>query len=48
MRMVTAMLLRGFDIERVTTPDGREAQEHLAFTMYPVGLALRLREKAQA
>jgi cytochrome P450 len=48
MRMVTAMLLRGFDIERVTTPDGREAQEHLAFTMYPVGLALKLREKAQA
>lgn len=48
MRMVTAMLLAGFDIERVTTPDGREAQEHLAFTMYPVGLRLRLRERVRA
>jgi cytochrome P450 len=48
MRMVMAMLLSGFDIEGVTTPDGREAQEHLAFTMYPVGLRLKLREKARA
>ena len=48
MRMVTAMLLRGFDIEQVSTPDAREAQEHLAFTMYPVGLRLKLREKATA
>src|SRR5262245_2947627 len=48
MKMVSAMLLSGFDIESVTTPDGREAEEHLAFTMYPVGLRLRLRAKAMA
>ena len=48
MKMVMAMLLSGFDIEAVTTPDGREAQEHLAFTMHPVGLRLKLREKAKA
>jgi cytochrome P450 len=48
MRMVSAMLLSAFDIQRVTTPDGREAEEHLAFTMYPVGLQLRLRAQATA
>jgi cytochrome P450 len=48
MRMVSAMLLSGFDIQSVTTPDGREAEEHLAFTMYPVGLRLKLRAKATA
>jgi len=48
MKMVMAMLLGGFDLEQVTTPDGREAQEHLAFTMYPVGLRLKLAEKATA
>jgi cytochrome P450 len=47
MRMVTAMLLAGFDIERVTTPDGREAEEHLAFTMFPVGLRLKLAARAK-
>jgi len=45
MKMVMAMLLGGFDIDSVTTPDGGEAREHLAFTMAPVGLQLRLREK---
>ena len=48
MKMVIAMLLSGFDIERVTTPDGREAQEYLAFTMFPVGLRLRLAARATA
>jgi len=48
MKMATAMLLSGFDIESVTTPDGREAQEHLAFTMFPVGLRLKLAAKATA
>jgi cytochrome P450 len=46
MKMVSAMLFRGFDIERVATPDGGEAKEHLAFTMYPEGLTLRLKAKA--
>lgn len=48
MKMVMAMLLSGFDIESVTTPDAREAKEHLAFTMAPVGLRLKLGEKAKA
>lgn len=48
MKMVMAMLLSRFDIESVTTPDGREAKEHLAFTMAPVGLRLKLRERAKA
>ena len=43
MKMVSAMLLAGFDIEEVSTPDGREPREHLALTMSPVGLRLRLR-----
>ncbi len=48
MKMVTAMLFGGFEIESVTTPDGADAREHLAFTMDPEGLRLRLREKAKA
>jgi cytochrome P450 len=48
MKMVMTMLLSSFEIEAVSTPHGGEAREHLAFTMYPVGLRLRLREKAQA
>jgi cytochrome P450 len=48
MKMVIAMLLSGFDLESVTTPDGREAQEHLAFTMFPVGLRLKLAPRAKA
>ena len=43
MKMAMAMLLNHFDIETVTTPDGGEAVEHLAFTMMPVGLTMRLR-----
>ena len=43
MRMAMAALLGNFDIESVDTPDGQEAREHLAFTMMPVGLRMRLR-----
>jgi cytochrome P450 len=46
MKMVMAMLLAGFDIESVATPDGGEAQEELHLTMQPVGLRLRLRTSA--
>jgi cytochrome P450 len=42
MKMVMAMLLNGFDIEGVDTPDGGEAREELHLTMMPVGLRLRL------
>ena len=48
MKMVMAMLLSQFEIEGVTTPDGGEAREHLAFTMSPVGLRLRLRSRETA
>ena len=43
MKMAMAMLLGGFDIESVTTPDAGEAREVLNFTMAPGGLKLRLR-----
>jgi hypothetical protein len=42
------MLLNNFEIEDVGTPDGGEAREHLAFTMYPEDLRLRLKAKARA
>ena len=43
MKMAMAMLLAHFDILSVTTPDGGEAVEQMAFTMLPVGLKMRLR-----
>ena len=42
MKMAIAMLLAGFEVESVTTPDGAEAREHLALTMSPVGLRMVL------
>ena len=45
MKMVMAMLLNNFEIESVGTPDGGEAREHLAFTMYPEDLRLRLKRR---
>ena len=46
MKMAIAVLLGNFEIENVATPDGQEAKEHLAFTMQPVGLRMRLRSLA--
>ena len=46
MKMAMAVLLGGFDIVSVDTPDGREPQERLSFTMAPVGLTMRLRRRA--
>jgi cytochrome P450 len=43
MKMAMAQLLNCFDIASVETPDGQPAREHLAFTMTPVGLRMRLR-----
>jgi cytochrome P450 len=48
MKMVMGMLLGGFEIESVTTPDGKEAREHLAFTLAPAGLRIRLAARARA
>jgi len=45
IKMAMAMLLGCFDIAGVDTPDGLEARERLSFTMTPVGLKLRLRER---
>jgi cytochrome P450 len=44
IRLAMAMLLGGFEIDSVTTPDGGEAREAMSFTMNPVGLRMRLRE----
>jgi cytochrome P450 len=46
MKMAMAVLLGGFDIRSVDTPDGLEAREKLSFTMAPVGLSMRLAERA--
>ena len=43
MKMAIAMLLGGFEVESVGAPGGGEAREHLAFTMAPVGLRMKLR-----
>jgi cytochrome P450 len=48
MKMAMAVLLGGFDIARVDTPDGLAARELLSFTMTPVGLQMRLRERSAA
>ena len=48
MKVAMTVLLGHFDIAGVDTPDGGEAREHLSFTMAPVGLKLRLRERADA
>ena len=45
MKMCMAMLLDRFDVLGVDTEDGCEAREQLQFTMSPVGLRLRLRER---
>jgi cytochrome P450 len=45
IKMAMAMLLADFDIESVGTPDGTEPAELMSFTMTPVGLRMRLRER---
>ena len=45
MKMALAVLLGGFDIAGVDTPDGNEARERLAFVVGPVGLTMRLTER---
>ncbi len=46
MKMAMAMLLSSFEIEAVDTPDGKPARELMAFTMNPVGLTMRLRNRS--
>jgi cytochrome P450 len=45
MKMLMAMVLTRFQIESVTAPGGAEAAERMSFTMVPVGLGLRLRDR---
>jgi cytochrome P450 len=45
IKMAMAILLASFEIEAVDTPDGSEAREHLAITMAPTGLTMRLSER---
>ncbi len=45
IKMAVAMLLNSFDIVSIGTADGSEPLEHLSFTMAPVGLKMRLRER---
>ena len=45
MKVAIATLLSHFDIASVNTPDGQPPAERLAFTMTPVGLRLRLRQR---
>ena len=45
MKMVIAVLVKNFDIERIDTPDGGQAQEYLTFTMGPAGLRIKLRRR---
>jgi len=44
IRAVLAMLCRNFDLEPVG--QGKEVREHLAFTMMPAGLKVRLKRRA--
>ena len=46
IKLAAAMLLRHFDILGIDTPDGLPAREHMALTMVPLGLSMRLRERA--
>ena len=48
IKMVIAMLLGGFEIESVGTPDGGEPEERLSFTMVPTGLRMRLKPRRAA
>jgi len=45
IKMAMTMLLGQFDVESVAAVDGGEPQEHMALTMGPVGLRMRLRER---
>ena len=46
MKMALAMLLGRFEIASVGAPGGAEPAERLSFTLEPVGLTMRLRERA--
>jgi cytochrome P450 len=45
MKMVLATLARNFDLLEVATRGGEPPEERIAFTMFPVGLRMRLAER---
>jgi cytochrome P450 len=45
MKMVLSTIARNFELVEVGTDDGREPQERLAFSMYPVGLKLTVKPR---
>ena len=45
IKMVVSMLTGSFEIESVATADGTDPKEHLAFTMAPMGLQLKLKRR---
>jgi cytochrome P450 len=47
IKMATAMLLTHFDVDSVGTDSGEPPRELMAFTMSPIGLRMRLRERAR-
>jgi len=44
MKMAMAVLLSRFDIQNVSTADGKEPRERLQLAMAPVGLRMNVRE----
>lgn len=48
IKMAIATLLSTFELDSVSTPAGGEPVERMSFTMAPVGLTVRLRERAHA
>lgn len=46
IKLAMTMLLGNFEVIAVDTPDGGEAREVMHFTMNPVGLRMRLRERS--
>ncbi|MCU6500460.1 cytochrome P450 [Rugamonas sp. A1-17] len=45
IKLASAMLLNSFDIASLDTVDGKEPDELMAFTMSPLGLRMRLRNR---
>jgi cytochrome P450 len=48
MKMVLATLARNYELVQVATSDGTPPRECMAFTMFPVGLRMKLRPRQQA
>ena len=46
MKMVLATIARNYELVEVGTEDGAPPREHMAFTMSPVGLRMKIRPRA--